>query len=68
MDINVKYLIAAISGWLLVQVSGTVEFTFDYFLEARFIGRTLGTFIALVGWVTTVVFSALILINIVKSR
>jgi hypothetical protein len=61
MDNTVKYGLGAFIGWLLVQISGTVEGTLYRLIgwidPISFLPNLLGFLIAIIGWVATVFFS-----------
>ncbi|KRE54459.1 hypothetical protein [Paenibacillus sp. Soil522] len=61
MDNTAKYALGAFVGWLLVQISGTVEGTLHKLIgwidPIRFLPNLLGILIATIGWVATVFFS-----------
>ena len=58
MDYSSKNLMAAFAGWLLVQISGNIDATLSYFLgDLGGLPRFIGIFVALVGWIITIIFS-----------
>ncbi|MBB6453005.1 hypothetical protein HNQ94_001453 [Salirhabdus euzebyi] len=63
-----QYVIIAFAGWLLVQVSSSIERSFSYFLEAYRLGVLLSNLVALAGWLLTVIFVFRIILIVMKKR
>lgn len=60
MDNTKLYTLGAFVGWLLVQVSGTAAVTLDKIISIgpiHFLPNFIGTVIATIGWVATLIFS-----------
>jgi hypothetical protein len=69
---NLKYLLASVAGWLMVQVSGVARETVFQVIDIlpgnqRGIAEMLGLLVAGVGWIVTVIFAVPVILSAWKS-
>lgn len=61
MDKTIIFILGAVAGWLLVQVADSVEWTLNYIvgeiISISWLPAILSEFVALMGWIVTVIFS-----------